>query len=78
MGFNPLAGAEKEFNSEFKLPDNVMPWEALLPKGEDSETEKRVDANTTITDAVRPTNENGIIRRVFRRTDAAALGYQMA
>ena len=66
-----VAGAEAEFNRESSLPLNVMPWEALEPRGR---PEDREDAATTITDEVAGQPQMQTLRRVFQMGNVEYLG----
>ena len=74
-----LTGRAAEVNSELELNERQMPYAALLDDEDRAalrkeELELRVDAPTTITDAVKAKPRQSILPRVFRRSDAAWCG----
>lgn len=67
-------GAEREYNQELKLPDHVMPWEALEPREREVRAEHRTDDPTTITDDVAGQPQMETLRRVFQTGNVGFLG----
>lgn len=71
----PLEGRAAEVNQELSLEQHQMPYSALL--SEEDRTEMRVDADTTVTASVVGKPRMEVLRRVFRRSDAAFCGVMM-
>lgn len=74
MTDNAVTGAERELQQELKLQDNAMPLEALDPG---IRAEDRQDVATGVPAAAIGHPRQSLLRRIFRRTDAAWLGVQM-
>lgn len=72
-------GAEAELNKEMGVDERSFPWDALLPRndGEERDEEHRVDAAAAVADAAIGRNNQAVLRRVFKRTDAAYCGISM-
>ena len=75
MNDERVDGAEREIQQELKLPDTAMPFQALDPGIES--VEARQDVVTPVAASVIHKPLQSLLRRVFRRTDAAWLGVRM-
>ena len=74
-----LDGAERELSELRGLSDtpNRVPWDVLLPPPGRSAAELRADAVTPGPSSGNPTNQAGILQRVFARAAVARLGVYM-